>query len=54
MMISCRVMPSDGTAAAVTQADLGLVSVLPSLRDVLAYGGVVLPLRQVQGMNASP
>ena len=46
-------MQSDVTAAAVTQADLGLVPVLPSPLDVLAYSELVPLLRQAQGMNPS-
>jgi chromosome partitioning protein len=46
-------MQSDVTAAAVTQADLGLVPVLPSPLDVLAYSELVPLLRQAQGVNAT-
>jgi chromosome partitioning protein len=37
IVVDCPPMQSDVTAAAVTQADLGLVPVLPSPLDVLAY-----------------
>ena len=46
-------MQSDAAAAAVTQADLGLVPVLPSPLDVLAYSELVPLLRQAQGVNPS-
>jgi chromosome partitioning protein len=53
IIVDCPPMQSDVTAAAVTQADLGLVPVLPSLLDVLAYSELVPLLRQAQGMNAT-
>jgi chromosome partitioning protein len=46
IVVDCPPMQSDVTAAAVTQADLGLVPVLPSLLDVLAYSELVPLLRQ--------
>src|SRR5262245_8367275 len=46
-------MQSDVTAAAVTQAALRLVPVLPSPLDVLAYSELVPLLHQVQGVNAT-
>ena len=52
IVVDCPPMQSDVTAAAVTQADLGLVPVLPSPLDVLAYSELVPLLRQAQGMNA--
>jgi cellulose biosynthesis protein BcsQ len=52
-LVDCPPMQSDVTAAAVTHADLGLVPVLPSPLDVLAYSELVLLLRQAQGMNPS-
>jgi chromosome partitioning protein len=45
-------MQSDVTAAAVTQADLGLVPVQPSPLDILAYADLVPLLRQAQGFNS--
>jgi len=51
IVVDCPPMQSDVTAAAVTQADLGLVPVLPSPLDVLAYSELVPLLRQAQGMN---
>jgi cellulose biosynthesis protein BcsQ len=53
LIVDCPPMQSDVTAAAVTQADLGLVPVLPSPLDVLAYSELVPLLRQAQGMNPS-
>jgi len=52
IVVDCPPMQSDVTAAAVTQADLGLVPVLPSPLDVLAYSELVPLLRQAQGLNA--
>src|SRR5262249_447111 len=54
IVVDCPPMQSDVTAAAVTQADLGLVPVLPSPLDVLAYSELVPLLRQAQGGNATP
>jgi chromosome partitioning protein len=51
IVVDCPPMQSDVTAAAVTQADHGLVPVLPSPLDVLAYGELVPLLRQAQGVN---
>jgi chromosome partitioning protein len=51
--VDCPPIQSDVIAAAVTQADLGLVPVLPSPLDVLAYSELVPLLRQAQGMNPS-
>ena len=53
MLVDCPPMQSDVTAAAVTQADLGLVPVLPSPLDVLAYSELVPLLRQAQGVNTT-
>ena len=53
IVVDCPPMQSDVTAAAVTQADLGLVPVLPSPLDVLAYSELVPLLRQAQGVNAT-
>jgi chromosome partitioning protein len=53
IVVDCPPMQSDVTAAAVTQADLGLVPVLPSPLDVLAYRELVPLLRQAQGVNAT-
>jgi chromosome partitioning protein len=53
IIVDCPPMQTDVTAAAVTQADLGLVPVLPSPLDVLAYSELVPLLRQAQGMNPS-
>jgi chromosome partitioning protein len=51
IVVDCPPMQSDVTAATITQADLGLVPVLPSPLDVLAYSELVPLLRQAQGMN---
>jgi chromosome partitioning protein len=51
IVVDCPPMQSDVTAAAVTQADLGLIPVLPSPLDVLAYSELVPLLRQAQGVN---
>jgi chromosome partitioning protein len=51
IVVDCRPMESDVAAAAVTQADLGLVPALPSPLDVLAYSELVPLLRQAQGVN---
>jgi chromosome partitioning protein len=51
IVVDCPPMQSDVTAAAVTQADLGLVPVLPSPLDVLAYSELEPLLRQAQGVN---
>jgi chromosome partitioning protein len=53
IVVDCPPMQSDVPAAAVTQADLGLVLVLPSPLDVLAYSELVPLLQQAQGMNPS-
>jgi chromosome partitioning protein len=53
ILVDCPPMQSDVTAAAVTQADLGLVPVQPSPLDVLAYSELVPLLRQAQGFNTS-
>jgi len=53
ILVDCPPMQSDVTAAAVTQADLGLVPVQPSPLDVLAYSELVPLLRQAQGFNPS-
>jgi len=50
IIVDCPPMQRDVTAA-VTQADLGLVPVLPSPLDVLAYSELVPLLRQAQGMK---
>jgi chromosome partitioning protein len=51
ILVDCPPMQTDVTAAAVTQADLGLIPVLPSPLDVLAYSELVPLLRQAQGVN---
>jgi chromosome partitioning protein len=51
ILVDCPPMQSDVTAAAVTQADLGLIPVQPSPLDVLAYSELVPLLRQAQGFN---
>jgi chromosome partitioning protein len=51
ILVDCPPMQTDVTAAAVSQADLGLVPVLPSPLDVLAYSELVPLLRQAQGVN---
>jgi chromosome partitioning protein len=48
IVVDCPPMQSDVTAAAVTQAGLGLVPVLPSPLDMLAYSELVPLLRQAQ------
>jgi chromosome partitioning protein len=53
ILVDCPPMQSDVTAAAVTQADLGLVPVQPSPLDMLAYSELVPLLRQAQGFNAT-
>jgi chromosome partitioning protein len=53
IVVDCPPMQSEVTAAAITQADLGLVPVLPSPLDVLAYSELVPLLRQAQGVNAT-
>jgi chromosome partitioning protein len=53
IIVDCPPMQSDVTAAAVTQANLGLVPVLPSPLDVLAYSELVPLLRQAQGVNTT-
>jgi chromosome partitioning protein len=53
IVVDCPPMQSDVTAAAVTQADVGLIPVLPSPLDVLAYSELVPLLRQAQGSNAT-
>lgn len=53
ILVDCPPMQSDVTAAAVTQADLALVPVLPSPLDVLAYSELVPLLRQARGFNPS-
>jgi chromosome partitioning protein len=52
IVVDCPPMQSDVTAAAVTQADLGLVPVQPSPLDILAYADLVPLLRQAQGFNS--
>lgn len=51
ILVDCPPMQSDVTAAAVTQADLGLIPVQPSPLDVLAYSELVPLLHQAQGFN---
>ena len=51
IVVDCPPMQSDVTAAALYQADLGLIPVLPSPLDVLAYGELVPLLRQAQGVH---
>jgi chromosome partitioning protein len=53
ILVDCPPMQTDVTAAAVAQADLGLVPVLPSPLDVLAYSELVPLLRQAQAVNAA-
>jgi chromosome partitioning protein len=53
ILVDCPPMQGDVTAAAVTQADLGLVPVQPSPLDILAYADLVPLLRQAQGFNAT-
>ena len=53
IVVDCPPMQSAVTAAAVTQADLGLVPVLPLLLPVLAFSELVPLLHQAQGMNPS-
>jgi len=51
VVIDCPPLQSDVTAAAVSQASLGLVPVLPSPLDVLAYADLIPLLRQAQALN---
>jgi chromosome partitioning protein len=51
IVVDCPPMQSDVTAAALYQADLGLIPVQPSPLDVLAYGELVPLLRQAQGIR---
>jgi chromosome partitioning protein len=51
IIVDCPPMQSDVTAAAVAQADLGLIPVQPSPLDMLAYSELVPLLRQAQGFN---
>jgi chromosome partitioning protein len=51
VVIDCPPLQSDVTAAAVSQATLGLIPVLPSPLDVLAYADLVPLLRQAQALN---
>jgi chromosome partitioning protein len=51
IVVDCPPMQTDVTAAAVTQADLGLVPVLPSPLDILAYRALVPLLRQAEAVN---
>jgi chromosome partitioning protein len=53
IIVDCPPMQGDVTAAAVTQADLGLVPVQPSPLDILTYADLVPLLHQAQGFNAS-
>jgi chromosome partitioning protein len=53
ILVDCPPMQSEVTAAAVTQADLGVVPVQPSPLDILAYTDLVPLLRQAQGFNAA-
>jgi chromosome partitioning protein len=53
ILVDCPPMQSDVTAAAVTQADLGLIPVQPSPLDILAYADLIPLLRQAQGFNAT-
>jgi chromosome partitioning protein len=53
ILVDCPPMQSDVTAAAVTQADLGLIPVQPSPLDMLAYSELVPLLRQARGFNAT-
>lgn len=52
VVIDCPPLQSDVTAAAVAQATLGLIPVLPSPLDVLAYADLIPLLRQAQALNA--
>lgn len=51
IVVDCPPMQTDVTAAAISQADLGLVPVLPSPLDVLAYSELVPLLRQAQSLQ---
>lgn len=51
IILDCPPMQGDVTAAALTQADFGLVPVQPSPIDVLAYSELVPLLRQAQSVR---
>ena len=53
VIIDCPPLQSDVTAAAVSQSSLGLIPVLPSPLDVLAYADLIPLLQQAQALNAS-
>lgn len=52
VVIDCPPLQSDVTAAAVAHATLGLIPVLPSPLDVLAYADLIPLLRQAQALNS--
>ena len=51
IIVDCPPMQGDVTAAALSQADLGLVPVQPSPLDVLGYSELAPLLRQAQVVN---
>jgi len=53
VVIDCPPLQSDVTAAAVSQAAIGLIPVLPSPLDVLAYADLIPLLRNAQALNPS-
>jgi len=53
IVIDCPPLQSDVTASAVSQATLGLIPVLPSPLDVLAYADLIPLLRQAMALNAN-
>ncbi len=53
IIVDCPPIQSDVTAAAVAQADLGLIPVQPSPLDMLAYSELLPLLRQAQGFNSA-
>ncbi len=52
ILVDCPPMDSHVTAAAVAAAHLGLIPVLPSPMDMLAYSTLLPVLRQAQALNA--
>jgi chromosome partitioning protein len=52
ILVDCPPMDSHVTAAAIATAHLGLIPVLPSPMDMLAYSTLLPVLRQAQAVNA--
>ncbi len=53
ILVDCPPMDSNVTAAAITASHLGLIPVMPSPMDMLAYSTLLPVLRQAQAVNAS-